>query len=128
MARQFAIIIGVNQYRYYPQRPLCFAEHDAAAMEKYLKDIAFEWVARFSDRSPVLDNRPTLPERTNLLRALDALESYPLKRDDSVWFFFSGHGLESSWVVTVCLVDLFSRVRICGCVSSLASRLAECNR
>ena len=91
MARQFAIAIGINQYRYYPQ-PLRFAECDAAAMAAYFQELGFDTVTRFSDRSPAVNHNPTLPERTNLLLALDAIEQKCLEPEDSVWFFFSGHG------------------------------------
>jgi len=92
MARQLAITIGINQYRYYPERPLRFAERDAALMETFLNEIPFQQVSRFSDTSPTLNDRTTTPDRTNLLLALAAIEQQSLNPDDSLWFFFSGHG------------------------------------
>ncbi len=61
-------------------------------MAAYCQELGFDSVTRFSDRSPAVNNNPTLPERTNLLLALDAIEQQYLKPEDSVWFFFSGHG------------------------------------
>lgn len=93
MPRQFALVIGINHYRYYPQHPLQFAENDAVAMEAYLGEVKFTEVWRYSDQSPRMGQHSTQPERTNLLRAINRLSNQlRLQPDDSFWFFFSGHG------------------------------------
>lgn len=96
MPRQFAITIGINDYRYYP-RPLKYAENDAVAMEAYLREVRFAEVLRYSDHAPSLGHDSTYPERTNLLRAINRISSQiRLKPEDSFWFFFSGHGARQS--------------------------------
>ena len=96
MARQFAITIGVNHYRYFSERPLKFAAGDAVAMQRFLKqeDIGFQEVYLYADElHDAKQSHANLPERTNLLRALNRIAAnLHLDEDDSFWFFFSGHG------------------------------------
>lgn len=88
MAQQIAITIGINYYNH--ERSLQCAENDALAMEAYLREIDFSEVLRYSDSA---SDHAKKPGRTNLLRAINRISNQiRLSREDSFWFFFSGHG------------------------------------
>lgn len=98
MARQWAITVGVNQYQSLPA--LQYAKRDARLIRDFLaRNAKFEQVYYFSDDSPdiVLDGVTfsTQPTFANLQRFLEVRFSSPfLNPDDTLWFFFSGHGLQ----------------------------------
>jgi formylglycine-generating enzyme required for sulfatase activity/uncharacterized caspase-like protein len=86
MPRNVAIAIGVNHYQY--ENSLQFAGNDAKAMRSYLQGIGFEEVLLYTD-----DEEGYHPELTNLIIGLDRIsKTVRLEKDDSLWFFFSGHG------------------------------------
>jgi uncharacterized caspase-like protein len=67
MARNQAIIIGINQYEFL--QPLRYAQQDALAMQRFLLEEAqFERVFLFADDSPEIGGKTTRPFRNNLLR------------------------------------------------------------
>ncbi|MGB3493006.1 MAG: SUMF1/EgtB/PvdO family nonheme iron enzyme [Elainellaceae cyanobacterium] len=87
MAQQIAITIGINHYEH--ERSLECAENDAVAMGAYLQEIGFNEVLCYSDAS----DRSKIPKRFNLLQAIKRIsDRVHLSKEDSFWFFFSGHG------------------------------------
>ena len=98
MAKKWAIVIGINQYK--RLQPLRFAERDAKAVQAFLlNETGFDQVYYFSDRSPEIvlegvsiDTQPTV---ANLQRFLELRFAAPfLKQGDTLWVFFSGYGLQ----------------------------------
>jgi uncharacterized caspase-like protein len=93
MAQNWAIVIGVNEYRFL--QPLKYAKRDAELMSAFLRDEArFDRIFLFTDDSPAIADKPTEPFRANLLRVLRQIFARPFMQDgDNFWFFFSGHGI-----------------------------------
>lgn len=93
MANNWAIVIGINQYRFL--QPLKYAKRDAEAMQKFLmQEAKFDRIFLFTDDSPEIGGKPTEPFRANLLRVLRQIFAEPFMKDgDNFWFFFSGHGI-----------------------------------
>jgi hypothetical protein len=93
MANNWAIVVGINQYKFLPKAPLKFAVADALAMQSFLCQEAgfdpkhvflcgdggeeFSWEA----------TRATL--RDILLHTIQKARGA-----DNLWFFFSGHGID----------------------------------
>jgi uncharacterized caspase-like protein len=98
MGKNWAIAIGINQYRYL--QALDYAVQDAVAMSHYFShEVRFERVYYFSDTSPPIqqDYGPPLksiPTFTTLKRFLRSRFDRPfLQTGDNLWFFFAGHGI-----------------------------------
>ncbi|HEY9896349.1 MAG TPA: SUMF1/EgtB/PvdO family nonheme iron enzyme [Candidatus Sericytochromatia bacterium] len=98
MGKNWAIVIGINQYR--NLQPLQFAVRDAAAMRVYFRDeVHFQQVYYFADDAPpiVQDHGPPLdatPTFTTLNRFLRVRFEQPfLETGDNLWCFFAGQGL-----------------------------------
>jgi uncharacterized caspase-like protein len=93
MASNWAIVIGINQYRFL--QPLKYAKRDAEAIQNFLtQEAGFERVFLFTDDSPQISGKSTEPFRANLLRVLREIFATPFMNDgDNFWFFFSGHGI-----------------------------------
>jgi uncharacterized caspase-like protein len=99
MTRNWALVIGINEYNPLNFTPLKYAKHDAERVRDFFIGEGFE-VCYFADDSPPLtlpsgDMIPTLPSYGNLVTFLqDRFESQPgfLQRGDNCWFFFAGHG------------------------------------
>ncbi|MEO1621996.1 MAG: SUMF1/EgtB/PvdO family nonheme iron enzyme [Cyanobacteria bacterium J06632_3] len=98
MARNWAITIGINRYRYLP--PLKYGMSDADAVRQFfVQELGFEQVYHFTDQSlpivqdygPELDSRPTGTTLSRFLRK--RFEQPFLKTGDNLWFFFAGHGI-----------------------------------
>ena len=97
MARNWAIVIGINEYTYLEK--LKYAKTDAEAMYQWLmKSGVFDpkKIFLFTDDSPQIPTNPpipTLPTFGHLDAFFDAQFERPLlKSNDTLWFFFSGHG------------------------------------
>lgn len=97
MGKNWAIIIGINQYD--NLQPLQYAKRDAEAVRDYfLNEASFEKVYFFSEDAPDIeqDHGPPfnpLPTFTKLDRFLDVRFDQPfLGPGDNFWFFFAGHG------------------------------------
>jgi len=86
MAKNWAIIIGINGYTFLP--PLKWATRDAQMMAQFLKNNHFK-VWHFSTK--VSDSKMQ-PSRACIRHFLETLKQQELGKDDSFWFFFSGHG------------------------------------
>jgi hypothetical protein len=97
MARNWAIAVGLNQYL--QMHPLKYAQQDAAGVRAFLSEEAkFDQVYYFGDDSTdvIFDGVtiPTQPTYTNLKQFLDVRFATPfLQPEDTLWFFFHGHGL-----------------------------------
>jgi uncharacterized caspase-like protein len=93
LAKNWAIVIGINQYEFLPS--LRYAKRDAEAMRQFLESEAqFDRVFLFADDSPPIGGKLTKPFRSNLLRILRQISENPLMEDvDNIWFFFSGFGI-----------------------------------
>ncbi|XGV97756.1 MAG: caspase domain-containing protein [Leptolyngbya sp. BL-A-14] len=98
MAKKWAIVIGISQYHIL--QPLRYAERDAQAIRDFLvREAKFDQVYFLTDRSPkiVLEgvSISTQPTVANLKRFLELRFAAPfLKQGDTLWFFFSGYGLQ----------------------------------
>jgi len=93
MASNWAIAIGINQYRFL--QPLKYAQRDADAMHRFLtQEARFDRIFLFTDDSPAIGGKSTEPLRANLRRVLRRIFDKPFMKDgDNFWFFFSGHGI-----------------------------------
>jgi cell division protein FtsB len=87
MAKNWAIIIGINNYTFLPD--LKWATRDAQMMARFLNKNYFK-VWHFS--TEVSDSQMQ-PSRACIRNFLETLKQQKLGKDDSFWFFFSGHGL-----------------------------------
>ncbi len=81
MARRFAIVVGVRNYRSFT--PLAAAQLDAEMMAHVLRE-----VAGFDDVRLLLD-----PDQLQLAEAIESLFA-GRERDDLTLFYFSGHGIK----------------------------------
>jgi formylglycine-generating enzyme required for sulfatase activity/uncharacterized caspase-like protein len=93
MAKNWAIVIGINDYRFL--QPLKYAKRDAEIINEFLSQNAgFDRIFLFTDNSPPIGDKPTEPFRANVLRVFRQIFSQPFMQDgDNFWFFFSGHGI-----------------------------------
>jgi len=98
MGKNWAIVIGINQYR--NLQPLQFAVRDAQLMSDYFRnEVSFQQVYYFTDDSPPiaqdygspLDSTPTFTTLNRFLRT--RFEQRFLETGDNLWFFFAGHGI-----------------------------------
>jgi len=97
MAKNWAIIIGINKYSYLEH--LKFAKTDAEAMHHWLlQEGGFDPKGLFlftddSDQIPTEPPIPTEPSFGHLDTFFDVqFERQLLTSADNLWFFFSGHG------------------------------------
>ena len=92
MAKNFAIVVGINQYENIPpSKQLKYAVRDAEAIEHFLdKNLGFN-VLPCTDTSKPFGRFSTLPRRSNLLNLLTNVVQQA-RGADNLWFFFSGHG------------------------------------
>jgi uncharacterized caspase-like protein len=98
MAKNRAIIVGVNQYHFLQH--LKYAKRDAELLCDFLCHKAGfdrEDIFLFTDDSLPVDGKSTEPFRANLLRVLrqvsERLSERTLEEGNNFWFFFSGHGI-----------------------------------
>jgi formylglycine-generating enzyme required for sulfatase activity/uncharacterized caspase-like protein len=95
MPKNWAISIGINGYKYANIRPLKYAKQDALLVRNFFRDdLKFDRVLLFSDDSPEIEGESTHPDRTPLLRFFRMQFENPfMSQEDSLWLFFSGHGM-----------------------------------
>lgn len=103
MSKNFAIVIGINQYNPRNFASLNYAKHDAELIRDFFQNEAqFDEIIFFSDNSPELELPDgtfisTNPSGRNLKSFLhDRFETPFLTTGDNCWFFFSGHGYRHS--------------------------------
>ena len=97
MSRKYAVAVGVDNY--YNIKPLQYAERDAKSFRDFcLKKAGFDQVYLLAKKAPPLDAPKGPPLRSkptigNLRRFLHVrfLEPF-LSEEDTLWFFFAGHG------------------------------------
>ena len=108
MAKNFAITIGINKYDYI--RSLKYAATDAEKVRDFLlTEAGFNQVFYYSDHSPSINNVPTRPTRSSLLRLLKlTFEKEFMGAGDNFWFFFSGHGARVKGVDYIIPSDTFA--------------------
>ncbi|MEM1171767.1 MAG: GUN4 domain-containing protein [Cyanobacteria bacterium P01_H01_bin.35] len=108
MAKNFAITIGINKYEYI--RSLKYAATDAEKVRDFLlTEAGFNQVFYYSDHSPSINNVPTRPTRSSLLRLLKlTFEKEFMGAGDNFWFFFSGHGARVKGVDYIIPSDTFA--------------------
>lgn len=129
MAKNWAITIGINKYQF--MQPLNYAMRDAELIQDFLcNEAGFEKVFYFSDESPEVNGKSTLPYRANLLRVLRQIFEIPfMSAGDNFWFFFSGHGMRHNGRdylmpsdgdpgdvenTAICINHINERLRRCG--------------
>lgn len=100
MARNQAIVIGINKYNPNNLTPLNYAKRDAELVRDFFEQEAgFEKVYFFSDDAAEINWRPgvSIPSQPTLGNLESFLQDYfekpRLKAGDNFWFFFAGHGL-----------------------------------
>ncbi|MDB9526133.1 GUN4 domain-containing protein [Oscillatoria sp. CS-180] len=97
MAKNWAFVIGINEYNPVNFRQLKYARQDAEQITAFFRKADFE-VCCFTDNSPPLtlpSGHPifTQPTYGNLITFLqDRFETPFLNAGDNCWFFFAGHG------------------------------------
>ncbi|MEM1242414.1 MAG: SUMF1/EgtB/PvdO family nonheme iron enzyme [Cyanobacteria bacterium P01_H01_bin.26] len=98
MARNWAITIGINGYRYLQR--LNYAKRDAESVRQFFSDeLKFERVYHFAedaapipqDYGPDLDAYPTCTTLRRFFRT--RFEQPFLREGDNLWCFFAGHGI-----------------------------------
>ena len=96
MARNFAVVVGINNYK--KMSPLKYAKSDAEKMRNFFMQdlqVSPENLYFFSDDSPCdFWGRETQPTYSNLETFFtESFETPFLKAGDTLWFYFSGHGM-----------------------------------
>ncbi|MGJ3252199.1 MAG: SUMF1/EgtB/PvdO family nonheme iron enzyme [Elainellaceae cyanobacterium] len=98
MAKNWAVVIGINDYNPLNFTPLRYARHDAKTVNAFFEKMRFDQVYLFTDDSPpiALPNGihiPSDPTYGNLVTFLeDRFKPGVLSAGDNCWFFFAGHG------------------------------------
>ena len=91
MSNNWAIVVGINAYKFLPNASLKFAGQDALAMRQFLCE-----EAGFAAHQVLLcgDGAEVSREATRaVLRQILLNELHRAQNADNLWFFFSGHGL-----------------------------------
>ena len=116
MARNWAIVIGINDYQHHPERRLNYAVNDAQKIGDFLSNQAGfdeEQVIQFLG-DEAHRGSSTYPTCSNLLRSLKR-DFHPdrLGKIDRLWFYFSGHGVSRNGrdylITSDCLEDEIER-------------------
>jgi len=99
LAKNWALVIGINDYNPLNFSRLNYARQDAERVKAFFDSLGFE-VCLFTDNSPPLPlpngvSIPTDPTCGNLVTFLE--DRFPkgktfLSTGDNCWFFFAGHG------------------------------------
>jgi|JI7StandDraft_1071085.scaffolds.fasta_scaffold02397_5 formylglycine-generating enzyme required for sulfatase activity/uncharacterized caspase-like protein/DNA-binding Xre family transcriptional regulator len=99
MSKNWAIVIGINNYNPNNFSSLKYAKQDAESVRDFfLREANFDEICFFSDDSADFlwkgKKIPTQPSYGNLISFLhDRFETKPfLSAGDNCWFFFAGHG------------------------------------
>lgn len=91
MANNWAIVVGIDTYKFLPKAPLKFAVADALAMRSFLCDEAgfkAKQVLVCVDGEQGTNDTTKSTLRDILLHQLERA-----RNADNLWFFFSGHGI-----------------------------------
>jgi uncharacterized caspase-like protein len=91
MANNWAIVVGIDTYKFLPKAPLKFAVADALAMRSFLCD-----EAGFKAKQVLVcvdGDQGTNDTTKSTLRDILLHQLERAKNADNLWFFFSGHGI-----------------------------------
>ncbi|PSR18609.1 hypothetical protein C8255_06460 [filamentous cyanobacterium CCP3] len=94
MASHWPVIVGINQYQ--SLQPLMYAQFDALELRDFLVNevgLPAEYCSLLTDMSPMVYQGAAAPTREVLLQRL-AQSCDRAGPDDTVWFFFSGYGVQ----------------------------------
>ncbi|MBE9158672.1 caspase family protein [Nodosilinea sp. LEGE 06152] len=94
MASHWPVIVGINQYQ--SLQPLMYAQFDALELRDFLVNevgLPAEYCSLLTDISPMVYQGAAAPTREVLLQRL-AQSCDRAGPDDTVWFFFSGYGVQ----------------------------------
>jgi uncharacterized caspase-like protein len=98
MAKNWALVIGINEYNPLNFSRLHYARRDAEQVNAFFSQMGFDEVYLFTDNSPPITlptggTIPTDPTYGNLVTFLSDRFAQPfLTTGDNCWFFFAGHG------------------------------------
>lgn len=106
--KRYAVVIGINEYADSSIVKLTTARNDATDLGSELTSAGWDKVFVLKDdgdyRSPDFPSRTNIENRVNLLADL-------VKPEDTIFFFFSGHGISSGNESSILPVDAsFSRI------------------
>ncbi|MGB3138506.1 MAG: caspase family protein [Nodosilinea sp.] len=94
MASHWPVIVGINQYQ--SLQPLMYAQFDALELRDFLVNevgLPAEYCSLLTDVSPMVYQGAAAPTGEILLQRL-AQSCDRAGPDDTVWFFFSGYGVQ----------------------------------
>ncbi|MGB6016261.1 MAG: caspase family protein, partial [Nodosilinea sp.] len=94
MASHWPVIVGINQYQ--SLQPLMYAQFDALELRDFLVNevgLPAEYCSLLTDISPMVYQGAAAPTREVLLQRLGQ-SCDRAGPDDTVWFFFSGYGVQ----------------------------------
>ena len=106
MARRYAVSIGINEYKFAGN--LKYAKSDAQLFATFLKEEAkFDDVRRFLKELSSDSTEALMPYRTDMLRFFRREFDGPpfLSKDDDLWLFFSGHGIQHEGIDYILPID-----------------------
>jgi len=86
---RFGLVIGVKEYRYFPERNLKYSASDAQKMAVSLRKFSFD----IPDRRILIGAKATRPEVKGKIAELQSL----VTSNDIVFIYFSGHGVKGSF-------------------------------
>lgn len=94
MANQWALIIGINQYK--AIQPLMYAQPDAVGLRNFFVDelgVSVHSCTLLTDISAAVEPHAYMPLRDEIEHQLQTLCRDRVQPDDLLWVFFSGYGL-----------------------------------
>ncbi|WP_017297597.1 caspase family protein [Nodosilinea nodulosa] len=94
MASHWPVIVGINQYQ--SLQPLMYAQFDALELRDFLINevgLPVEYCSLLTDVSPMVYQGAAAPTREVLMQRL-AQSCDRAGPEDTVWFFFSGYGVQ----------------------------------
>ncbi|WP_121971466.1 SUMF1/EgtB/PvdO family nonheme iron enzyme [Leptolyngbya sp. BC1307] len=134
MSKNWAICIGINEYKYVGR--LKYARADAQEMRDFCQDeLGFDEVFYFAEGAPDVElpsgqSVEASPRFGNLDRFLDIQfrQRDFLNPQDSLWFFFAGHGIRADGIDYLIPIDgNDSRIEQTGLqIQYIAERLRRC--
>ncbi|MEB3163847.1 MAG: caspase family protein [Prochlorothrix sp.] len=94
MGKHWAITIGINQYQFF--QPLHYAQQDAEALHRFLtttRSLPPDQALLLAATAPRIQDKSTFPQRETLLSWVQWICNEQLQPQDTLWVFFSGHGI-----------------------------------
>ncbi|MGJ3245770.1 MAG: caspase family protein [Elainellaceae cyanobacterium] len=95
MTNYWAIAVGVNQYQFF--QPLMYGQWDAQALHHFLTTqggFASEHCQLLTDISPAIKQNSTLAKPDTIQATVAHICHEKLQSTDTLWFFFSGYGVQ----------------------------------